>query len=58
MNVTREKTGKRFVFAKFDGSEEYTFIGLFSSDPVPTENGFRYERLGTEINLNTMEVLK
>ncbi len=58
MNVTREKAGKRFVFAKFDGSDVYTFVGLFSSDPVPTENGFRYERLGTEIDLKTMEVIK
>lgn len=57
-NTTRDKSGNRFVFAKFDGEDVYTFIGLFSSDPVPTKDGFRYELLGTQIDLDKMEVIR
>ena len=57
-NITRDKSGYRFVFAKYDGRDDYTFIGLYSSDPVPTKEGFRYELIGTQIDLNTMQVIK
>lgn len=56
-NVSRDKAGFRFVFAKYDGQNEYTFVGLFSSNPVPTKEGFRYKRVGTKIDLNNMTIL-
>ncbi len=47
----------RFVFAKFD--EGYTFIGVYRpiDSPKPWETGYKYELLGTKVNLKTLEIL-
>lgn len=57
-NTDRDRSWDIFVFAKFDGENAYTFIGLFRSNPKLTKDGFRYELLGTQIDLNTMEICK
>lgn len=48
----------RFVFAKFDGQASYRFIGIYKSayDPKNPLNGYRYERIGTKVNLHTFEM--
>ena len=58
LNTTRDEAVSRFVFAKFDGEEGYKFIGLFKANPVPTKEGFRYELIGTQIDLDHMTVIK
>ncbi len=58
LNTEREDNSYRFVFAKFDGDDSYKFLGLYSADPIPTEQGFKYQRIGIQINLNTMEIIK
>ncbi len=58
MNSERDRFWDVFVFSKKDGEDEYVFTGLFRSNPVPTDKGFRYEKLGSQIDLNTMQILK
>ena len=58
-NVYKERRElfDRFVFAKMD-DETYTFIGVYRYDvkESSTETGFKFVRLGTKVNLQTMEI--
>jgi len=57
-NVERDRTWNVFVFCKMDGENDYVFKGLFKSNTVPTEKGFKYELTGIQIDLNTMSVIR
>lgn len=48
----------RFVFAKFDDQRAYRFIGVYKliDDRNNTPGVFRYERIGTKVNLHTFEM--
>jgi hypothetical protein len=47
----------RFVFAKFD--KGYTFIGVFRPESVvePWKTGYRYKRIGTNVDLKSLNIL-
>lgn len=54
---TGEDTNRRLVFAKFDGEERYTFMGVYAP-AVRVENGYKFTRIGIKFDTVNKRIIE